>query len=117
MGTDIIWRGEGEKGDEVPTLMQKALRKAAGSLSLYWLVTSTPPSTVAALLAKVNWKNETRINTLDGSRTIGVLYLKEPINGVGHTKKRSGYVLRGQISRDEVKSDEKEAKSAGKCIL
>lgn len=36
------------------TLMTKALRKAAGSLSLYLFVTSTPPTTVAALLAKVN---------------------------------------------------------------
>ena len=39
------------------TLIKKVLRKAAGSLSLYWLVTSTPPTTVAALLANVNCTN------------------------------------------------------------
>ena len=42
--------------------MKKALRKAAGNLSLYLLVTSTPPSTVAALLANVNCKNKKKQN-------------------------------------------------------
>ena len=46
----VIYRKKGHKR----TLMTKALRKAAGSLSLYLFVTSTPPTTVAALLAKVN---------------------------------------------------------------
>ena len=36
------------------TLMTNALMKAAGSLSLYRLVTRQPPTMVAALLAKVN---------------------------------------------------------------
>ena len=36
------------------TLMTKALMKAAGSLNLYVFVTRQPPTTVAALLAKVN---------------------------------------------------------------
>ena len=36
--------------------MTKALTKAAGSLSLYWLVTRQPPTMVAALLANVNWE-------------------------------------------------------------
>ena len=35
--------------------MKKALRKAAGSRSLYLFFTNTPPTIVAALLANVNW--------------------------------------------------------------
>ena len=39
------------------TLMTNALMKAAGSLILYLLVTRQPPTMVAALLVKVNWRN------------------------------------------------------------
>ena len=42
--------------------MKKALRKAAGSLNLYLLVTRTPPITVAALLANVNCKKISQKN-------------------------------------------------------
>ena len=50
--------GGGRRGEVyLLTLMTKALRKAAGSLSLYLLVTRQPPITVAALLAKVNCRN------------------------------------------------------------
>lgn len=55
--------GQISRGGEVPTLMKKALKKAAGSLSLYLLVTSTPPTTVAALLAKVNCNKYTNTHT------------------------------------------------------
>ena len=49
------WMIEGKlMRDGVRTLMKKALRNAAGSLNLYLLVTNTPPTTVAALLANVN---------------------------------------------------------------
>ncbi len=43
------------------TLIIKALRKAAGSLSLYLLVTRHPPRIVAALLANVNYAKINRI--------------------------------------------------------
>ena len=44
------------------TLMTNALMKAAGSLNLYRLVTRQPPTMVAVLLAKVNYKEETHVN-------------------------------------------------------
>ena len=44
--------------------MTNALMKAAGSLILYLLVTRQPPTMVAALLAKVNWRDNSVLYTV-----------------------------------------------------
>ena len=90
---NIKVRSDGVNVVERRTLMKKALRKAAGNLSLYLLVTRTPPTTVAALLANVNCKTHTHTH-LNLKDVCIAPDLEEPERWVGESEERSWNILR-----------------------
>lgn len=97
------------------TLITNALTNTAGSRSLYLLVTKQPPSIVAALLAKVNYKYNYTLTLITASTQNCKCYLKKPQYRIIYIKKGWWNALRWFIMRN-FKANQEKPQSTGKRI-